>query len=197
MKYILWAIHQKKMVESMPNKPAFSFIEVIVGLLLLGVLGSFVLPNIFRKNEDTQTRTFISDFESLMYTAVMTATQEVKVVKVFFDVTNKVIDLQIQDFESTNQDIHQRFMSLQKKSTKLAIPDWLSFQNFYIGDIDECARGGPLQRVWFYVMPNATAQPIIMNLANEHPDLAQDKKLSLVINPFLGQVSTFYEFQKP
>ena len=185
------------MAEYMPNKPAFSFIEVIIGLLLLAVLGSFVLPNIFRKNENAQMLKFINDFESLMYTAVMTAMQEEKVIKVFFDVTNKAISLEIQDLESTNQELKKRFLPLQKKSTILTIPDWLSFQNFYIGDIDECARSGPLQQAWFYVMPNATAQPVIINVANEHPELVHDKNLSLVINPFFGQVSIFHEFQKP
>ena len=196
MNYILWVIQNKKMAEYMPNKPAFSFIEVIVGLLLIAVLGSFVLPNIFRKNEDAQTRAFISDFESLMHTAVIAAMQEEKVVQVYFDVLNKSIFLQIQDPESIHQDIHLRFIPLQKKSTKITVPDWLTLQEFYVGDIDEGARG-PLKLVWMYVMPNATAQPVIINFANEHPELARDKKLSFVINPFLGQVSTFYEFQKP
>ena len=196
MNYILWAIQKKKMAECMPNKPAFSFIEVIVGLLLIAMLGSFVLPNIFRKHEDAQTREFVNDFETMMYTAVMTALQEEKVVQVYFDVTSKTIILQLQDFSSTTQDIHKRFTLLQKKSTKLMIPDWLNIQNFYIGDIDEC-KNRSLDKVWFYVMPNATCQPIIINFANEHPDLARDKQLSLVINPFLGQVSSFHEFQKP
>ena len=196
MNYILWAIQQKKMAEYMPNKPAFSFIEVIIGLLLLAVLGSFVLPNIFRKKEDAQTKTFINDFENLMYTAVMTALQESKVVQVYFDVANKAIMLKLQDFESTSKDIHKKFIPLQKKSAKIIIPDWLSIQNFYIADIDECKRG-PLTLVWFYVMPDAIAQPMIINFANEHQELARDKELSLVINPFLGQVSSLYEFQKP
>jgi type II secretory pathway pseudopilin PulG len=196
MNYILWVIQNKKMAEYMPNKPAFSFIEVIVGLLLIAALGSFVLPNIFRKNEDAQTRAFISDFESLMHVAVIAAMQEEKVVQVYFDVLNKSIFLQIQDPESIHQGIHLRFTPLQKKSTKITIPDWLTLQEFYVGDIDEGARG-PLKLVWMYVMPNATAQPVIINFANEHPELARDKKLSFVINPFLGQVSTFYEFQKP
>lgn len=184
------------MAEYMPNKPGFSFIEVIVGLLLIAVLGSFVLPNIFREHEVTQTKKFVHDFESLMYTALMTAMQEEKVVKVFFDVSNKAISLEIQDPESTHQELKKRFLPLQKASSQIIIPDWLSMQNFYIGDIDESARG-PLQQVWFYVMPTAIAQPVIINFANEHPELAHDKKLSLVINPFLGQVSSFYEFQKP
>lgn len=184
------------MAEYMPNKPAFSFIEVIVGLLLVAILGSFALPNIFRKNEMAQTRAFINDFENLMHAAVMAAMQEEKVVQVYCDVTSKTILLQIQDFASADKDIHKQFIPLQKKHAKLMIPDWLSIQNFYIGDIYE-ASGKSLQKVWFYVMPNAICQPIIINFANEHPDLVRDKELSLVINPFLGQVSSLYEFQKP
>jgi len=184
------------MAEYMPNKPAFSFIEVVVGLLLIAILGSIALPNIFRKNEMAQTRAFITNFENLMHTAVMTAMQEEKVVQVYFDVTNKTILLQIQDFATINKDIHKQFIPLQKKYAKLMIPDWLTIQNFYIGDIDECA-GKALQKVWFYVMPNAICQSVVINFANEHPDLARDKELSLAINPFLGQVSSLYEYKKP
>jgi|GEM_PF-5985623 len=181
----------------MPNKPGFSFIEIIVGILLLAVLGGLVLPNIFRKNEDKLTRTFINDFAMMLQTAVTTAMQEDKVVQVYVDVPQELIMLKIQDPANRNPSIHEHFIDLEKSHSKVILPNWLHIQNFYIQNNDEVQSGRALQKVWFYAMPDGTVQPVIINFTNEHPDLLHDKKLSIIVNPFLGHVSTFYEFKQP
>lgn len=179
------------------NNAGFSILEIIIIIALIGVLGSITLPNIFVKRQGSIVKTFIKEF-SIVYTkAVYHAIQTNCVVQVFFDIEKKDIFLKEELKDSTNSDIHERFQELTKQNQMhVQVPDFLDLQGLYIQEFNEMEQGKKQTQTRFYVMPNGTAQPIILNFAY-NTDSGSEKKLSIQVTPFLGRVQTHEEFTQP
>jgi len=181
------------------NKSGFSLLELVIVFALIGMLGAFVVPNIFRTRQGTERKQFISSFEAMLKNAVLESIVQNKVHQIYFDIEKELIQLRIHDSKSTETKTKDQFVKVTDVdfSTNISFLKKFNIKNFFINGNDEVSAAAKLQDVLFYIMPDGTSQAVIMNLVDESDDAAQDVNFSLVINPFYARMSVYETFQTP
>lgn len=181
----------------MPSKPGFSIIELLVVLLLISILGSLVLPTFFSKKQGVVKKEFISNFTTLVQEALHASVTNKKIHQLFFDFDQNFIVVKEQDINSTETDPHKQFKVIKDPSAKITIPSQLAVQNFFIQNNDEFGAGTTTHESWFYIMPDGTSQPVLINILDQDPDKAESDPFSISVNPFYSQVQSHDSFQTP
>jgi len=202
MNCIHLVIQIKKKIELMlnsTNKSGFSLLELVIVFALIGMLGAFVVPNIFRTRQGTERKQFISSFEAMLKNAVLESIAQNKVHQIYFDIEKELIQLRIHDSKSTETKTKDQFVKVTDVdfATQISFLKKFNIKNFFINGNDEVSAAAKLQDVLFYIMPDGTSQAVIMNLVDESDDAAQDVNFSLVINPFYARMLVYETFQTP
>jgi prepilin-type N-terminal cleavage/methylation domain-containing protein len=175
----------------------FSFIEILVALLLLSIFASFVVPRIFGNRKGVTKKQFFSDFSHVISDTLYQAITTKKIHQVFFDFNNREISVKIYHADSSETDKHKQFKKVPPGNfhSSLIIPEQLTIQNFSINGTDAMAAGKTTNDAWFYIMPDGTSQAVIMNIQDEQEESPHDR-FSIVINPFYSQVKLHDAFTK-
>lgn len=180
------------------NKPAFTLLELLLALLVMGVLASLIIPN-FRGRQPRQEREqFIAQLNTLMAVAWRHALQSGKPAKVVFDFTKKLISAQGLTGQK-DRDGNPISQPIKSANAIMRFPDRYQIKNFFIERFDEAKRfvGRAAGETWFFLMPGGVAQEVIINLVD-----TKEKKggkpfpVGLVLNPFTAQFKSYDEFQK-
>jgi prepilin-type N-terminal cleavage/methylation domain-containing protein len=178
----------------------FSFLELMVVLALIGLLGAFVVPNIFKTTQGAVQKEFLSEFETLIKGAVLRSILENTVHQIYIDTVHEFVEIRIYDEQSVETNEHKKFIRLQDKdyTTRVKFLKRFAIQNFFINGIDEVAVGTVMQDVMFYIMPDGSSQAIIANIADQDTVVEmQDNLFSVIINPFYARMSVYETFQTP
>lgn len=180
------------------NKPAFTLLELLLVMLVLGILASIMVPA-FRTREPSQQREqFLSQLNALIGLAWRHAVTTAKPTKVVFNFTKRLIYV---EGLTGQQDRNGNPISQPVKAANASMkfPERYQVKNFFIERFDEAKRfiGRATGESWFFIMPGGLAQEVIINLVD-----TQDKKagkpfpVGLVLNPFTAQFKIYNEFQK-
>lgn len=181
-------------------QPGFSFIELMVVLALLGLLGAFVVPNIFKSNRGAEQKKLLISFKTMVQDATLRAITTNQIHQIFFDITNECIQLRIYDPQSLESNQHKKFRLVKDSQFLTQIPFFKQFviKNFFINGVDEVKVGNTMYDVSFYIMPDGTSQPIVINCIDENEiGSTQNPTFSIVVNPFYARVLTHETFQEP
>ena len=178
----------------------FSVLELMIVLFLFGLLGAFVVPNLFRTKQGVERKEFLSSFETLIKDSVARSISHNQMHQIFIDIAHEVIQTRVYDPQSIEVNQHKKFTPLVDFEYVTSIPFLKRFhiKNFFINGIDEVTPGNAMQDVSFYIMPDGTSQAIIANIVDEDEDgQVQDVQYSFVINPFYARMSVHEAFQTP
>ena len=203
MSYTQTEILKKKKIELMrcnENQPGFNFIELMVVLALIGVLGAFVVPNLFKTRQDTARKEFMQSFESLVQNAVLRSLVEHVMHQICIDIAHQKITMRIFDEKSVEQNKHKQFKDVSDQDYVTEIPflSRFSIHNFFINGVDEVTPGTAMQDVVFYIMPDGTSQSIVANFVDQDQDNGDvQNRFSCKINPFYARMSVYETFQTP
>lgn len=211
MNYILKAILKKKKKKLNYKKlqPGFSIIELMIVLALIGLLGAFMVPNLFKSKQKAEAKIFCNALESLIKDATIRSIITGQTHQIYIDFVHQIIQTRIYDQDSIETNIHKKFKRLLSKNYITQIPVQnrsdqyfnlknFIFKNFYINGIQELQPGTTPLDLWFYIMPDGTCQPIIANIVHQDDDgIKADMTLSFIINPFYARMSVYDQFQTP
>lgn len=184
----------------MQNKqPGFSFLEIMIVLLLISIAGSFVIPTFFGKRHGVIRKQFIADFTTLVQETLFQAITTGKIHQLFFDIQNQEILVKVHEPSLHEDDMHQQFelAPADAFTPKMKLSQQLVIKNFYIQGIDEVKAGSIMNEIWFYIMPDGSSQTVIINIEDQDPDSLDFHPFSISINPFYSQVQEHDAFQKP
>lgn len=162
----------------------FLLAELLIALVIIGLLGTVMIPNFQRQQKGYERKQFIEQLNAITLNGWKNALLTGKQHRVVFDITNKKIQLEQQQ---TTADKQSFVLSSNYTLNTIAIPKTITCTNFYIGDKDEMAsyQFGSATQLWFFIMPDGLTQQIRINCV----DTAERKHLSfsLVLNPFTAQ----------
>lgn len=178
-----------------PSKRAFSLLEIIVAMAIIGIMATIAVPRISRRGV-TEIDQFVRQFNILLQAGYINGMVTNKLQRVFFNFENeRFIELQIAtDEKEANGEFRFESVKLAYATTRLLIPEWVEIKNFFLKDKDVISSlGSVTQTAWLFIMPGGLAQPIIMNIY----DTTTQKEYGLVLNPFTVQLTRFNEYQKP
>lgn len=176
----------------------FGLFELVIVLALIAGLGAMMVPNLFRNQAMAEKKQFMVDFKKILQVAVKSAVYESKVVQVYCNFENHEAVLKEFDPESNEDSKHKKFklFSDTVKGARIVWPENVEVKNFVVNQKDEVLSSAKLQDVWFYVMPDGTAQPVTVNCVYQNDLQERDTPFSFVISPFYAKVKFYEEFQK-
>jgi prepilin-type N-terminal cleavage/methylation domain-containing protein len=173
-------------------KTGFSFIELIVAIMIIGIMATIVVSRItIRGPRDIDV--LIGNIARVTQLGYERAVLTGKLQRVYFDFGADNSEFRLEELaENSDGDLKdQKFVpvTIAYNKTRFAWPEQIMVKNFYIKTIDEAAQKGK----WFFIMPEGISQEIIINMTDENN---QDSR-GLVLNPFTVRFTTYDSFQKP
>ncbi len=178
----------------------FSFLELMIVLALIGMLGAFVVPNVFRTKQGAQRKEFLVQFEALLKDAVLRSITKNMMHQIFIDIEHEKIQTRVFQKNAIETNQHKSFVKIEDVEylTEIVFPKYFIIKDFFINGIQELVPGNMVLDVVFYVMPDGTSQAIVANLIDEEEEgITPDIKFSFVINPFYARMSVHESFQTP
>lgn len=193
-----------KRIEFTPgNQSGFGILEVVIGIAILALLSSMVVPNYMKQQAGYERKKFVTGLNAIMSEVWQRALMSEKIERVGFNFKTRIVSVS-QATDRFDKDGNPEFdpITLHYADNNFYIPESFDFKQFYINQEDEmAARGahGTTDDVWFYVMPSGMAQSVIINFFDTK-DAKVDtdgKEVSLVLNPFTIQFRVYHDFQIP
>jgi type II secretory pathway pseudopilin PulG len=185
------------------NKPGFGILEIVIGIALLAVLGSIIVPNYMQQQAGYEQKKFVTGLNAIMSEAWQRALMSEKIERIKFDFKTRTISVE-QEIDQLDKDGNPEFepIVLYYADNNYQWSESFDFKQFFINQEDEmAARGayGTTDDAWFYVMPSGMAQPVIINFFDtKNATVDSDgKEISLVLNPFTIQFRVYNDFQIP
>lgn len=182
-------------------KKGFTFLELVVVIMILGVMATIIVPNLQRLSPRYKRNEFLSQLGALVRLSWQQALITQKVHRVFFDVEKRIVrvDCVTEKKDKAGSPDFQP-VSIAYLNTSYQWSPALEFKQFYIGKDEMLARPGiKTDQIWFYTVPDGLAQDVIINIVDIGETDAQGKpvRIGLVLNPFSAVFKEYEEFQKP
>lgn len=181
-------------------KPGFSFLEIVIVLLILGLIGSVVIPNLQFRAADYQRKEVAEKLEALIRAGWQQALQSQQLHRVWFDLKTKLVRLEIViEPKAEGQKPRYEPVTVQYATTQFTIPDAITIKQFFIQGSDALNQPGiKVESVWFYIVPEGLVQEVVINAVDANESDAQGKghQFSFVVNPFTAQLSLYESFSK-
>jgi prepilin-type N-terminal cleavage/methylation domain-containing protein len=183
------------------KQSGFTLIELLIVLLIIGIIGSVVMPNLMRRTPHYEREQFIAGLNALMQSAFSQTVITHTLHQIYVDLKGNSISIRkhtgVYDKNGDPECVPVGGAYARMSQT---IPEQLEFKQVFIEGVNELGGGAKkTKELWFYIIPEGLAQQVIFNMVDTK-DVAHDDKprsFGLVLNPFLVQFKAYDEFQKP
>ncbi len=180
---------------------AFTLLELVVALVIIGILGTIVAPNLGRLRPGYQRDEFISNIRALVRRGWQESLQNHQLHRIYFDLEKRVARLE----RDTGKKTGTGEMAWEPLSSVFMIsafewPSTMEMKDFYIDGEDVFhIRGIRTTFIWFCIFPDGTAQNIIMNWFDQSDTRESEagSRFSVAVSPFIAKVAETNGFQKP
>jgi type II secretory pathway pseudopilin PulG len=181
-------------------RSGLALLELLFGIMIMAVLMKIALPSFQNLIPTYKEKLFLNRLNGLMQTAIQRAIKRRMLHKIVFDLDKRIISLEeVVDEKETKKPTKPIRESLL--SAPCPIPDSIEVKQLFVEGFDEIARymgNRKAARVWFFVLPNGSAQAVIINMMDASQEIANNPKvISLVLNPFSIQFDVYDDWQKP
>ena len=186
------------------SKPAFTLLELLVAMALIGIMATFIVPNLQKSQPGYERKSFFARLSALTQYGKQHAMVSNKTYQILFDFNKNIVQLLQEGSGQKDSSGNVTYEPVQSMAinTIIPLPESLEIKNFYIdgSGFDEMAKfvGRKTGQVWFFMVPEGLAQETIINMLDTK-DIMYDGKprqFALVLNPFTVQFKEYDTFQK-
>lgn len=182
-------------------KRGFSFIEILVVVAVIAIVGTIIVPNIFQRRPHYARELFASQLNGLTRLAWQRALVSGRVQKVQAVLNQRTVELYA-EIDDKNNHGKSTFVKAKDSSVRSSLvwPPRLVLKQFFIEGFDEMTRRAEntTNIFWFFVFPDGLAQSVIMNFIDTSDMIhGKPRQISFVLNPFSAQFDLYDTFQKP
>ncbi len=178
------------------SKTGFTFIELLVVIMLMGIVATMIIPNLQQRLPGHQRKAFVNELNTLLAFGWQSALATQQVHKVSFDLNARKANLEVEEVSADGSTVVDKPVTQAYRKTSYEWPETIEIKNFYIDGVDDLGKTDrDVFNVWFYIVPEGLSQQIIMNVVDtsQTPQI----ELGLVLNPFTAQLKTYDTFQRP
>lgn len=160
------------------KQPGIGLIEIIIAIALIGVMAMIVAPQFSRRIPEKEK--ILNTINSLLRIAQNNAVLTGKVHRIFFDLKSSTIIIQQEHAENFTP------ISISYSPSKATWNPLYQIAQFIVLGKDEIAHGAGVttSQVWFFIMPDGTAQIVTLVFRNEETG----ELITLLLNPFTAQM---------
>lgn len=169
-----------------------SFLEMMIMLVIIGLMGAVVAPNLSYYLKKTESQEFEAKLESFIHKIKQQALLTGKTQQVYFDFKLEKVFANAYNEALSDEPKGSRFSPTRIAPLKLNKS--FELQNFYIQGNDEMRSGSTRESAWFYIMPDGSSQDVVINFIYGDEE---ERKLGIKINPFSAQVFSYDTFKFP
>jgi len=180
--------------------PAFTFIEILMVLLLVGVVAAVMMPMITRQRVSKAKWSIIEDdFNNLIFFARQEAIANQKVHRLTFSTSKESnldqvsIEEELQDPEKPGKIIYVPVQSYYIE-TQYELDKSVKIRRVYVGN-KEMFTENPVKGAHCYVVPDGLVQDVIIQLTRTQD--GKEEGGSLKMNPFFGKFEFEEGYVKP
>jgi hypothetical protein len=159
-------------------------------------MAALFVPTFFQRRSESVMQTFVTDLNALMQVGVLDAMRTGLLHRVKFDLEKSQVMLEA----AQNADVDPMSPSAPfapvfsaAAQTVIELPDALDIRKFFIGKADELAGGFKNKKVWLFIGPDGSVQDVTIVIT----DTENEQTVSLMTNPFSGQLVMYEGLQKP
>lgn len=184
------------------SKYGFTIIEIMVVIAIIGILLTFLAPNVTKLVLPRRERElFISKLNALTRFAWQHALIERKAHKISVDFTKKVMWIEMATGVIKKDQPETVRLKGAYTPTALSIPKNIDIKGFIIEGFDEKSRyggGRGTEESWFYIMPDGLTQAVTINFIDtkDRNPAGKPRQFGLVLNPFTAYFNAYDSFQK-
>lgn len=182
-------------------KQGFSLVEVLVVLALIAVVGTVVVPTIWRTDPRQARHAVLGELNALIGLVQQRAVTTGKEHKIECDFKQGVITASHDSGKRTSEgkSIFEPLSGLVVKP-EIAWPRHLQVKQFVVEGFDEMTRfaGAATTRIWFFVLPDGMTQAVTINLIDTKDIVrgGKGRQCGWVLNPFSAQFKEYDAFQE-
>ncbi len=176
----------------------FTLLEILIALLIVGLMGAIIIPNLTGRTARYEREAFISELNRITQFAWQQSIMTNKMHRVLFNFeqNNIVVEKQLND-ATEKKEVFGPITGAYVESD-MKIPAQLRMKQFFVEGQDELGRfvGRATKDAWFYIFSDGTTQQVTINMVD-----IKDKKnnkprpVGLVLNPFTAQFAVYDEYK--
>jgi prepilin-type N-terminal cleavage/methylation domain-containing protein len=179
----------------------FTLLELVIVLVILGIMGTIVGPNIARLSPRYEHDQFVSNVQVLVRRAWQEALMNHQLHRIHFNLDKRVVKVERDSGKknSAGAAVYEPLVSTYIPSA-YEWPVTIQMKDFFVDGQDMYhVKGIRVTEIWFFVYPDGTAQEVITNWFDQGDTRESDagSRFSLMVSPFIAKVTESYGFQKP
>ena len=177
---------------------AFTFIEMLVVLVVIGIMATIIFPWLFKRKPETEWPAALDQFNGLVSFAKHEAVARQKVHRLLFK-SNKnepdfiVVESEERDEEKPDKKVYKQVIS-EYIDTKYVLPAQIKMHYFY-QDSREDEFNKNKQEAYCYIIPNGLVQNCIIHITRDIDDI--EEQATFKMQPFFGTFEHHEGFLKP
>ena len=162
---------------------AFTLIEIMVVIAILGFMAAMVLPKMFRKPPSAEWKNILDDINNVVLFARQEAIANQKTFRVKFKMPREiVVEDEKDDIEKPGQMFYGQTTSFYF-TTLITLSEFVTINGLYMGKQE--TMGDNKGEGYCYVISNGLVQDVIVHLMRDYEGVVS--KMSLKMKPFVGQ----------
>jgi type II secretion system protein H len=177
------------LVFGIDKRSGFTLIELMIVILIIAIMASVVGPRLFPQTARMERDQFMSGLNALMRVAATQAVATQALHQIYWRMADRIIELRKHTgaYDRAGDPICKSVTQLAGQE-QLKIPERFIIKKFIIEGVNELAGDRSLKEVWFYVVPDGTAQQVSITLVDTHEEVNEAARtISLTLNPFTVQ----------
>jgi prepilin-type N-terminal cleavage/methylation domain-containing protein len=181
----------------MLRKGAFTLLEIMLVMVVIGIMATIAIPRLIRKSPSAKWESVLDEVNSLLYFARQEAISTYKVHRLHFTVKHRtssvVVEAESDDPEKPIRKIYTPTKSYYF-NPKYTFPETILIEAVYTGKIEQLDKYR--DHAYCYVIPNGLVQEVFIHLLKEEEGKKPEKR-TLKVSPFLGKFILYEGYKKP
>ncbi|MBD3273614.1 prepilin-type N-terminal cleavage/methylation domain-containing protein [Candidatus Dependentiae bacterium] len=179
------------------KRSAFTLIEILIVMVIIGFMVTIIPSWIFKKKVDATLPAVMSEFNNLLLIARQQAVLNQKTCRLFFKSEKNlrdyvVVQIMEQDPENSEKKVF-KVASSEYLDTKYDLPKGIKLEAVYLDGNELFSENKG--EAYCYITPNSLVQDIMVHIIRRLDDL--DQKATFKIEPFIGEFELYNGFLKP